>query len=51
VVGLVGAIRRAESRPDRAATASALAARSSWNHVFELELADLKALSPRRPRP
>jgi alpha-1,6-mannosyltransferase len=51
VDGLVGAIRRAESRTDRAATASALAARSSWNHVFELELADLKALSPRRPRP
>jgi hypothetical protein len=45
--GRARAIERALARPDRSEAAAALAARSSWERVFEDELAALERL----PRP
>ena len=44
VGGLVEAIERAEAKPDRPEAATALAERSRWERVFELELQDARAL-------
>jgi alpha-1,6-mannosyltransferase len=50
VAGLVDAVGRAEGRMDRAAAAAAVADRSSWERVFQLELESLRELTPRRSR-
>jgi alpha-1,6-mannosyltransferase len=44
VEGLVNAIGRAEAKIDRSAMASALAERSSWERVFELELEEVRSI-------